>query len=378
MLTPPQLKSQFAGTHRLRLPEETWARVSPLLDRMGITRVADITWLDDIGIPTFQAVRPMSKSLCVSQGKGVTAMMARVSAVMECIELWHAEDPPLAQVTGTAGQADLGYDLYRLNGPRPSMLHDEMRLRWVPAEFAASGRDTLLPYDFVDMSSELRPTWCPPTFSASSNGLSCGNSYEEALLHGLYEVLERERVAVAAAEPDAYATTLDRATLPAAIVALLDRFAAAGATVLLTDITGDGGVPCFRAQVWSETYPIWMHGSGCHLDPEVAMSRALTECAQSRITGIAGSRDDLKTRVYDLLRTNFFGPGTARSFATVPYRDERPRVLASLDLVTDLAALVAHVESQWRVPVVVTDLRRPEIGIDVVKVVCPGLRHGDL
>jgi Cytidylate kinase/YcaO cyclodehydratase, ATP-ad Mg2+-binding len=85
-------KSFRAGTHRVRSPAETWEWLRELLPRAGITRVADVTALDRIGIPVWQAVRPASRNLSVSQGKGATPEAARVSAAMEAVELWHAED----------------------------------------------------------------------------------------------------------------------------------------------------------------------------------------------------------------------------------------------------------------------------------------------
>src|SRR5262249_47188814 len=47
------IKSFVEGTHRTVRPEETLARYTPLLDRMGITRIANITGLDHIGIPVY-------------------------------------------------------------------------------------------------------------------------------------------------------------------------------------------------------------------------------------------------------------------------------------------------------------------------------------
>jgi ribosomal protein S12 methylthiotransferase accessory factor len=85
-------KAFLRGTHRVCSPEETWERIQPAFGPAGLTRVADVTRLDVIGIPVFQAVRPRSRNLSVSQGKGATPMAARVSAAMEALELWHAED----------------------------------------------------------------------------------------------------------------------------------------------------------------------------------------------------------------------------------------------------------------------------------------------
>ena len=80
------------GTHRSRSPAETVADYRRFMKPMGITRLANITGLDCIGLPVYVAVRPNSKLLAVSQGKGVDADSARASALMESIETWHAEN----------------------------------------------------------------------------------------------------------------------------------------------------------------------------------------------------------------------------------------------------------------------------------------------
>ena len=80
------------GTHRARTLEDTLAWVTPQLARFGITRVANVTGLDHIGIPVVMVVRPNGKSLSVSQGKGLTMDAAKASGIMESIEAHHAEN----------------------------------------------------------------------------------------------------------------------------------------------------------------------------------------------------------------------------------------------------------------------------------------------
>ena len=100
------------GTHRLAPPEETFARITPYLQSCGITRCAEVTALDvDLGVPTYCAIRPAALVLQTTNGKGLTSISARVSALMEAIELHHAEQPapPLlaarqCQCTITAGE----------------------------------------------------------------------------------------------------------------------------------------------------------------------------------------------------------------------------------------------------------------------------------
>ncbi|MCK7501322.1 MAG: YcaO-like family protein [Comamonadaceae bacterium] len=75
-------------------PEETLrAGARPRLPAAGITRVADITNLDRIGIPVFSSIRPMADrgAISVYNGKGATPTEAKVSAMMEGLERYSAE-----------------------------------------------------------------------------------------------------------------------------------------------------------------------------------------------------------------------------------------------------------------------------------------------
>ena len=79
-------KTYRDGTHRIRRPEETLKSTTPLLPVAGVTRIANVTGLDRIGIPVVMVVRPNARSVSVSQGKGITLAAAKASGVMESIE----------------------------------------------------------------------------------------------------------------------------------------------------------------------------------------------------------------------------------------------------------------------------------------------------
>ena len=90
-------KSNRHGTHRSVAPTETLARVGPLMAEMGITRIANITGLDCIGVPVVMVCRPNSRSIAVSQGKGLDLGGGQGLRLMEAVETYHAEtiDLPL-------------------------------------------------------------------------------------------------------------------------------------------------------------------------------------------------------------------------------------------------------------------------------------------
>jgi ribosomal protein S12 methylthiotransferase accessory factor len=109
---------------------------------MGITRVADITGLDTIGIPVVLAYRPNSRSIVVAQGKGLTLAASRASAVMESIEAFTAEriDQPLK----LASFNDLRFshqlaDVDALPRTIASRYHPDLPLLWIEGYELLSG-----------------------------------------------------------------------------------------------------------------------------------------------------------------------------------------------------------------------------------------------
>ena len=98
-----EAKGFFQGTQRSVPPAETLERVRPTFPVAGITRIANITHLDRIGVPTTLAIRPNGQTLSNSSGKGFDLDAAKTSAVMEAIELFHAEE--FTNIIGNLGDA---------------------------------------------------------------------------------------------------------------------------------------------------------------------------------------------------------------------------------------------------------------------------------
>ena len=93
MILGPRPKLSTSEGERAVDPKETLERVEPLMKKAGITRLADITDLDRIGIPVFSAIRPSAETGAISvyNGKGMTKEVAKVSALMEGYERYSAE-----------------------------------------------------------------------------------------------------------------------------------------------------------------------------------------------------------------------------------------------------------------------------------------------
>jgi YcaO-like protein with predicted kinase domain len=360
----------FARGLRTWPPEESLSRIQPVFSRLGITRLANVTGLDDLGLPVWQAIRPNARLLSVSQGKGVTHSAAKVSAAMESIELWHAEHLPPASIRRPAGEvkAELGYRIEQLPMASRHCLGDNTVLDWFPGTMLLDGSPTLVPDAYLRLDGRVRETWYPPVFQASTNGLASGNVLEEAILHGLLEVIERE----------AMAETAGRLTIASASVtgmprAVLQAIQDAGHQVHIEYLPNAVGLACFGVQLRRDDMSAVFDGYGCHLDRDVALVRALTEAAQSRVTAIAGTRDDIHRSLYrgsaalqpEPQMSSSTGPGAPIDIVPtlrVPHLEEA---------ITHAAKRVQHVTGHS--PMMV-DLTRPELQIPVVRIICPGLR----
>jgi ribosomal protein S12 methylthiotransferase accessory factor len=313
-MSSPEAKVFFAGTHRIRRPERTWDVIEPLLSRFGVTRIADVTGLDTLGVPVAMAVRPLSRTLSVAQGKGQTRLLAKISAAMESIEFWHAENVhrPVAHDRTPARDLDLPYQISGLVSGPVALVTDRTPLDWVHATGMITGQDVPVPSALVTLPYDDGP-WAPPGLRWTSNGLASGNSRDEASLHALYEVIERDAMSLLSAEvPPQY---VDPASITddhcAAVIASV---LASGATLVIERMPSRFGVPCCGAKVWSPDFAVACAGSGAHLDPHVAVSRAITEAVQSRLTAIVGSRDDIPP-IYQLVRLSADDVGTQQGMA---------------------------------------------------------------
>lgn len=377
-------KRHTTGCHRGRAPAETLARAERWKTRCGVTRVANVTGLDRIGYPVFVAIRPNARSLATAQGKGPDETSARASALMESIEMWHAENIDVQRVHGS--YADLSPRMPVLDPdllPRPegANIHAEQPLAWIEGHDLLTGEALWVPLETATLDLVLAPSQ-RHAFPPTSNGLASGNSLIEAIVHGLCEVIERDSVHLWQEKGGASLSHLrvdSSAVEDASCRAALDRLRDAGVLCALWDVTSDVGAPAYAAEILDDTTDPFairtgaFGGYGCHPAPEIALLRAITEAIQSRLTFISGSRDDLFRDRYraprDLLATHAgaLRRGTARGVLS-----ERES-LATDTFEGDLRRLLDRVARIGIQHVIAVDLSRPDMDLSVVKVIVPGL-----
>lgn len=278
--------------------QATWEVAAPLMQALGISRVTDITRMDRLGLPVHASVRPRGQALCVHAGKGLAAAESRVGALMEALEYAVAEPQRSAWVgrslrvgqlldawAGAFGLIDLA--------PRFGVAAESDRLlHCVQCEDMAGGAPIWLPAELVFMP--FVDPHGPVLFGWTSNGLASGNTLAEASLHGLLEVLERDALAMNL--PQDHSLWLDADELPAPFADMVRAWLQLGVSTAVRYVPNAFGLPCFQAFLAEDSRVQAVdlsEGSGLHLDAGIALSRAVCEAAQSRLTTIHGGRDDV-------------------------------------------------------------------------------------
>lgn len=373
--TDPATIGYRQGTHRIISPDQTWLAVQPLLEHAGITRVADLTWLDDLGIPTVQAVRPASLTLSVSQGKASTYRAAQVSAVMESLEMWHVENvtPDLWSTTAQDLASTLSYDPAQLRRPPGSLYHRRAKLDWMVATTLLTGRQTWLPWTAVLINVAILDRWAAPMFAMDSSGLASGNSYDEATLHAVYEIMERHAISTAVPGATLFEVPLDDVA-GSDSAHLVEMICHAGNELRIARIDKWDGYYSFAVELTSRMAELPFTGFGLHHDPNVALSRAITEAAQSRLTAISGAREDIPSAIYHrFARMHTYAairPPIRQLPAAAPTAWQVPANNSLPDLVASAARAVAAEAGDEPLAVVCNF----DGGcVPVVKVIAPGL-----
>ncbi len=372
------------GTHRAVPPSETPARIRPSFARVGITRVVDVTGLDRIRIPVAMAHRPASRSVSVSPGKGLDLDAARVSAAMEALEGWHAEHVLRPVVYASRADLPSGNHVVDLDGlPRMAArpFDPHLAIPWIDGRDLFAGRVAWLPFELVhtNYTHPLMPS--SGAFALTSNGLASGNVPFEALAHAMCEVIERDAISLwrAGGERVMRATRLDLATVDDADCnAVLDRFTRANVEVGVWDATADTGVATYVCEVAERAFEgrpfLPGLGSGAHPRRSIALLRALTEAAQTRLTAIAGARDDLRVAQYLRALDEAQREAALTRIATTSVKrfSEAPDAHHD-DFDGDVAWLLSKLHDAGVRQVIAVDLARSDVGVPVVRVVVPGL-----
>ncbi len=407
------------GGHRVVTPQQTLDRylhhVSPLTGAVSALEAAGIDD-DDVCHVYFSGHnpgRPQSGSIVqrktdlrsVTSGKGMTAVQARASALCEALErysgIYRRTEPrrwATARELGEAaihpndvmGFSDRQYRERDSWNPRfsvynqvPPPFDPDQTIEWTPVWSLSRRQVRYLPtaYCYFGYPQPLAER----TSKGCSNGNAAGNTIEEAILQGLLELVERDSVALwwysRVRRP---AVDLRSFELP--YLAELEAFLKGHHREMwVLDITSDLGIPAFAALARrtdgapGQPEEVLL-GFGAHLDAKIALLRAVTEMNQMLIPLLGAAPGEIPEVITDKETRDWLA--SAR-LATEPYlvplggagrrASDFPRC-ATTDLKDDVLECQRRLEERG-LELLVLDQTRDEIGLPVVKVIVPGLRH---
>lgn len=340
-----------------------------------------------------------------SCGKGPTVAQARTSALFEALErhagVYQGDETLVRGKLVELGDAALH--------PNDCMLFSKQqyrdRLRWntqgspfnaVPDAFDPNAPVEWTPvWSLTAQSVRYMPAAClyygyptrgsEPFCWADSNGNAAGNSIEEAAVQGFLELVERDAVAL---------WWYNRLRMPGLDMNRFDhpfirtcqeRYRHRGRDIWALDLTSDYQIPVVvalsrNAEGAKEEI---IFGFGAHFDPTVALTRALAEMSQflpavSAPAGIDGRRlyayqDQVAIRWWETATTanqSYVLPADHVS-AHGPETFQR---WDSNDHLVDLAQCVLKAQALG-METLLLDQTRPDVGVSVVKVIVPGMRH---
>jgi ribosomal protein S12 methylthiotransferase accessory factor len=278
-----------------------------LLENFGVSRVADLTNLDTIGLPTHTCVRALSETISIHSGKGLEPAYSRCGAIMEAIEFHAGEHPtgPFRVARSIELPEEEHLPLEDCFPTRSGIVNELTPIAWEEAVNIQNGAPKLVPSDLLWLTNRIKDQ---PLiyFQMGSNGVASGGSVEDAILSGLYEIIERDAWTLNQFLLDSgmLLTRTPLISMPDRIETCVRKIEAADSRVHLFDISDDYRVPVFGALLLDLSGNAFgtFGGYGCHLNAEIAALRAITEAAQARCCYISGARDDLFRRQFLVMK----------------------------------------------------------------------------
>jgi len=397
------ISSNDGGGLRTVEPESTWQTYEHLVsDVLGI--VPEVCIVGDPSLRVHRAgLNPvwndrqdldgLRASLRLSaMGKGLTIASSQAGALAEALErqsmIWQGDE---------GVQVARMDDLERAIHPNDIQLYSAAQIAAAKLDGSPTHRFHYVPQTFqVDQEhawsqvrgiADDRRAWIPSAIAylgvpqtgpgslrGCSNGVAAGNSVDEALLQGLLELVERDSVALwwysRAHRPGIDLDATDDPRVRAAIAPLRAR----GRDVWVLDITSDLDIPAMVALTATPEGGRILMGFGAHVDPVIAVVRALTEVCQSE-SGISDWRRESTPEGVPEIEGEWLAAVTTATDPWLAQHGSVPLASAStLNLHESLDAVLvalskAGLEAWWM------DLTRSDIGLPVVRTVVPGLRH---
>jgi ribosomal protein S12 methylthiotransferase accessory factor len=411
VLEPRQKQFTRDGGHRALTPQQTLQQHEHLISPITgvVTELVRVTDPANPLVHTYRAGHAFGSATSLrglrstlkhkSSGKGKTDAQSRASGFCEAVERYsgiYQGDEPRQRATFTElGELAINPEAClcisdsqyanrdAINEHRqaahdwiPQRFDPEQSIDWTPVWSLTEQRHKYLPtaFCYYNYPAPKEQQFC----RADSNGNAAGNTLEEAILQGFFELIERDSVALwwynRLRRPAVDLTSFDEPYFRE----LQQYYAEHDRELWVLDLTADLGIPAFAGvsrRLVGESERLIL-GFGAHLDPTIAILRALTEVNQLglELDKVADDQldGDAKGWLLEATLANqpYLAPDPSQPVKTrqdYPQRwgnDIRDDVLTCVDIV-----------KQAGLETLVLDQTRPDIGLNVVKVIVPGLRH---
>jgi ribosomal protein S12 methylthiotransferase accessory factor len=311
-----------ADSPRFSLPQTQAAAVAAAIaERIGIVRIGLVGELDNLGIHIAQAFGQRSGwSSSFSSGKSESRGGARVGSIMEEVEIF-AQDrySPATEIRAAYDDPPAEHELVdplELGLPYDSRYAEAVEFDWAPCYDLVTGQSIYVPSASLLGERQFNDIFYSPRLGGkifSSSGLGSGFTLAEAIVHAGAEYIERHAYRLAEIEIDNPGSVgirdfrfVDDTTLPETPARIVAKYHSAGVLVRIVDITPDVAVPTYWVRIFDDPFKSFQSSSAdgfaCHPDPEVAVTMALLEAAQTRGGYIAGGREDYSLHARSLGR----------------------------------------------------------------------------
>jgi ribosomal protein S12 methylthiotransferase accessory factor YcaO len=420
---------------RVKSPKDTLSDILPLSGRIGITRISDITYLDKLFVPNYSVTLPgTADSIWVYSGKGVTKSSAKASAIMEAVERITSlsRHSHLSFIRGTYSDLAKSYEKVlhpnEVVEPTAPIFDESTTLQdYLPGFDLLTKETVLVPAELALYRFSPRPPASSVFQSFHTNGLASGNVLEEAVFHSLCEVIERDAISIAdlscSSIPYNIVRTLGERinnskitkksiNLPpedkfvddfgiyqdvniselmnelGVVKTLVERFAENNISLLIKDITQkDIGIPTFAASSieWlTHNYGLFARGYGTHIDPTIALVRAVLEVSQTRVANVQGARDDLRKihyrendeiykRKWSFIPNFFSSTDSNRPKESNFIHVSEFQNHSTNDILCDINLILNNFRKAGVKRAIIVELTSPDFDIPVVRAIVPGL-----
>jgi ribosomal protein S12 methylthiotransferase accessory factor len=396
----PRPKADLSGSgHRAATAEQTLRAYEHLISPVtGVVKAVQRDARGPAGLNAFRSghnhargprglTGPASQLRSESGGKGMTALDARVGALCESLErhsgTYQGDEPSVRASWREVADRAVHPDDCQLYDPRQGLpaFDEDAPVDWTPVWSVTRGEHRLLPTALLYFDAPR--TRGLGAVQADSNGNAGGSSLEDALVQGFLELVERDAVAL---------WWYNRTRHPAVALDAFDEpwlgrmsrlHASLGRELWVLDVTADFGIPTFAAVTrrTDKAAEDVLFGFGAHFDPKVALCRAVAEANQMMPAVVGARADGTGYGCRDERLLEWWSTGrTAAQPHLVPDPALAPRGPADFgyvpraDLRDDVEAIAAAVAERG-MELLVLDQTRPDIGLPVVKVIVPGMRH---